>query len=85
MCFKLFDLSSKSKHKILMTQKIKAQMKFNTDNSIEGTFLLPDKTITNFFVDNNGEFKQWGNTKENEEKTIMELTRLIETFIYCDM
>ena len=68
-----------------MAHKIKAQMKFNTDNSIVGTFLLPDKTITHFAVDNCGEFKQWGNTKENEEKTIGELVRLIETFIYCDL
>jgi hypothetical protein len=68
-----------------MTQKIKAQMKFNADNSIVGTFLLPDKTITNFYVDNCGDFKQWGNTEENEKKTIDELVRLIETFIYSDL
>ena len=67
-----------------MSQKIKTQMKF-LDNTIEGTFVLPDQTTTNFYVDESGEWKQWGNTDDNLKKTIKELTTLIQLFYYTDL
>jgi hypothetical protein len=66
-----------------MSQKIKTQMKF-FDNTIEGTFILPDKTITSFFVDKDGEWEQWGNTRDNLTKTVKELVNLIQLFYYTD-
>ena len=59
-------------------------MKFNADNSIEGIFILPDKSITNFFVNNDGHFEQWGNTIDNQNKTINELVSLIQIFFHND-
>ena len=59
-------------------------MKFNADNSIEGTFILADKSITNFYVTNDGHFEQWGNTIDNQKKTINELVSLIQLFIHND-
>lgn len=66
-----------------MSQKIKTQMKF-LDNTIEGTFLLPDRTTTNFYVDTDGNWHQWGNSDDNLKKTIKELTTLIQLFYYTD-
>ena len=59
-------------------------MKFNADNSIEGIFILPDKSITNFFVTNDGNYEQWGNTLDNQNKTINDLVSLIQLFIHND-
>jgi len=67
-----------------MSQKIKTQMKF-LDNTIEGTFVLPDQTTTNFYVDESGEWSQWGNSDDNLKKTIKELTKLIQLFYYTDL
>jgi len=73
------------KTKTHMTQKIKTQMKFNTDNSIEGIFMLPDKSITNFYVDSSGNWEQFGNTQTNQKKTINELVALVQIFYYTDL
>ena len=67
-----------------MATRIKTQMKFNADNSIEGIFILPDKSITNFFVTNDGNYEQWGNTLDNQNKTINDLVSLIQLFIHND-
>ena len=67
-----------------MSNRIKTQMKFNADNSIEGIFILPDKSITNFFVTNDGNYEQWGNTLDNQNKTINDLVSLIQLFIHND-
>jgi len=67
-----------------MSQRIKTQMKF-LDNTIEGTFVLPDQTTTNFYVDESGEWSQWGNSDDNLKKTIKELTKLIQLFYYTDL
>ena len=67
-----------------MATRIKTQMKFNADNSIEGIFILPDKSITNFFVTNDGNYEQWGNTLDNQNKTIYDLVSLIQLFIHND-
>lgn len=64
--------------------KIKTQMKFLDGNRIEGHFFLPDNTITNFYVDSQGNWEQYGNTKENQKKTIKELVNLIQVF-YTDL
>jgi hypothetical protein len=64
--------------------RIKTEMKFLEGNRIEGNFLLPDKTITNFYVDSQGNWEQFGNTKENQQKTIKELVKLIQVF-YTDL
>lgn len=67
-----------------MSQRIKTEMKF-LDNTIEGTFVLPDQTTTNFYVDESGEWSQWGNSDDNLKKTIKELTKLIQLFYYTDL
>ena len=67
-----------------MATRIKTQMKFNADNSIEGIFILPDKSITNFFFTNDGNYEQWGNTHDNQNKTINDLVSLIQLFIHND-
>lgn len=59
-------------------------MKFLEGNKIEGRFILPDHTITNFYVHENGEWEQFGNTQENQKKTIKELVKLIQVF-YTDL
>lgn len=64
--------------------RIKTQMKFLEGNKIEGTFLLPDNTITNFYVDSEGNWEQFGNTQENQKKTIKELVKIIQVF-YTDL
>lgn len=64
--------------------RIKTNMKFLEGNRIEGNFLLPDKTITNFYVDSQGNWEQFGNTQENQKKTIKELVNLIQVF-YTDL
>jgi hypothetical protein len=68
-----------------MSNRIKTQMKFLEGNKIEGEFILPDKTITSFFVDSDGNWKQWGNTKDNQQKTIKDLVNLIQLFYYNDL
>ena len=67
-----------------MATKLKTQMQFNADNTIVGTFMLPDRSITHFHIDNNGNFEQWGNTIDNQKKTIKELTNIIQVF-YTDI
>jgi hypothetical protein len=68
-----------------MSQRIKTDMKFHEDKTIEGTFVLPDTTTTKFYIDSDGNWHQWGNSDDNLKKTIKELTKLIQLFYYTDL
>ena len=80
LLYYLYNLNTK-----YMSNKIKTEMKFLDGNEIEGRFILPDKTITNFYVDSSGEFEQWGNSLVNQRKTISDLVSLIQLFYYTDL
>jgi len=48
-----------------MTTQITTQkMNFIGNNEVKGWFKLTDGTKTNFHIQENGEVKQWGNSKQ---------------------
>jgi hypothetical protein len=60
---------------------IKKSVKF-TDRGIKGSIKLKDGTKTNFSIDTNGEYKQWGNNPD-ESITTPIITELLE-MLYSD-
>ena len=41
------------------------EVTFTNDNQVKGWLKLKDGTKTFFNIDNNGEWEQWGNTRDN--------------------
>ena len=57
---------------------IEIDIKREAKQGIKGTLQLKDGSKTQFEVDPQGEFKQWGNTPENLETTIPLMVELSE-------
>lgn len=61
-------------------ETLEVNIKREIKQGIKGTLQLKDGSKTQFEVDPQGEFKQWGNTPENLEVTIplmVELSQLV--------
>jgi hypothetical protein len=51
-------------------------------NGIKGYFTLSDGTKTKFEIDNQGEWYQWGNTRENLCITVPKVERIVMDLIF---
>ena len=77
---KLYYLYTTKQTNIMTTHpNIKSkEVTFTNDNQVKGWLKLKDGTKTFFNVDNNGEWEQWGNTRDNLCLTIPFMIQLVE-------
>jgi hypothetical protein len=54
------------------------EVTFTNDNQVKGWLKLKDGTKTFFNIDNNGEWEQWGNTRDNLCLTVPFMIQLVE-------
>ena len=62
----------------------KKEVTFTNDNQVKGWLKLKDGTKTFFNIDNNGEWEQWGNTRDNLCLTVPFMIQLVEFMISND-
>ena len=73
-----------SKNKTYMTTQIKSKKITDIKNGgIRGYVKLTDKTTTYFEITSDGEWEQWGNSKENLCLTVPLIEKL-QQMILCD-
>ena len=61
-----------------MTTIKRKKATYLTNGVIKGWIVLSDKTKTFFEVDRNGEWNQWGNSRENLSLTVPFMMQLME-------
>lgn len=83
---KLYYLYTTKQSNIMTTHSnIKSkEVTFTKDNQVKGWLKLKDGTKTFFNIDNNGEWEQWGNTRDNLCLTVPFITQLVEFMISND-
>lgn len=64
--------------------KVKSTKITNIKNGIRGYFKLTDGSKTNFEIDKQGEWYQWGNTTDNLTLTVPRIYNIINTLIFDD-
>lgn len=65
-----------------MTTKVKTTKLTTISKGIKGYFKLTDGTKTNFSIDKQGEWHQWGNTRDNLCLTVPNVERLVTELIF---
>ena len=83
---KLYYLYTTKQSNIMTTHSnIKSkEVIFTNDNQVKGWLKLKDGTKTFFNIDNNGEWEQWGNTRDNLCLTVPFMIQLVEFMISND-
>lgn len=65
-----------------MTTQIKKTKLTQIKKGISGYFTLTDGTKTKFSIDNQGEWYQWGNTKDNLCLSVPKIEKLVSELIF---
>ncbi len=60
------------------------EVTFTKDNQVKGWLKLKDGTKTFFNIDNNGEWEQWGNTRDNLCLTVNFVENLRNFLLYSE-
>lgn len=60
-------------HAQIKTKKVT----FGKSNEVKGWFKLSDGSKTNFCISPNGEWEQWGNTRENLGASVLFIEELV--------
>lgn len=63
-----------------MATKIKGTKVTTTKKQVKGVIYLTDKTKTNFLIDKNGQWEQWGNCIDNLCLSVGFVERLANEF-----
>lgn len=65
-----------------MTTKVKTTKLTKVGKEIKGYFKLTDGTKTKFSIDKQGEWEQWGNTRDNLCVTVPNVQRMVSDLIF---
>ena len=66
------------------TQIKQKKVTFGKSNEVKGWFKLTDGTKTHFTISRDGEWEQWGNTRDNLCLTVPFMIQLVEFMISND-